>query len=59
MKGVNVLYVSKQMGHKSVDITLSGYARWIPSDDRKEVDRLDNCTAGNQTKPMRNLGFAE
>ena len=32
MKGANVLYVSQQLGHRSVDITLQRYARWLPSD---------------------------
>jgi integrase len=52
MKGANVLYVSNQLGHRSVDITLQRYARWIPSDDRKEVDRLDSGKPNEtHTKP--------
>lgn len=58
MKGVNVLYVSQQMGHKSVDITLKRYARWIPSDERKEVDRHDRTKRNEtQTKPEQHTTF--
>jgi integrase len=35
MKGTNVLYVSSQLGHRSVDITLQRYAQWVHSDNRK------------------------
>lgn len=58
--GVNVLYVGQQMGHKSVDITLSRYARWIPSDERKEVDRLDKTKPNEtQAKPEDGTSFYE
>jgi len=60
MKGVNVLYVSQQMGHKSVDITLKRYARWVPSDERKEVDRLDSRKPNEtQAKPENGTSFYE
>ncbi len=58
MKGVNVLYVSQQMGHKSVDITLKRYARLIPSDVRKEVDKLDRIKPNEtQTKQEQEKSF--
>jgi len=52
MKGANVLYVSQQLGHRSVDITLQNYARWLPSDERMEVDGLDTAQPNEtQAKP--------
>ena len=42
MAGVNVIYVSKQLGHSRVSMTLDIYAHWIPEDaGGRGVDVLD------------------
>jgi integrase len=31
-KGENILWVSKQMGHKDVQVTLKRYTQWVPDE---------------------------
>jgi integrase len=47
MAGVNVVYVSKQLGHSSITLTVDTYTHWIDAAERQEhdslgVDRLDS-----------------
>jgi integrase len=49
MAGVNVVYVSKQLGHSSITLTVDTYTHWIDAAERREheslgVDRLDKQT---------------
>jgi integrase len=55
MGGANLVYVQKQLGHSSIQITVDLYTHWIERSERKtvlEVDRLvgqpeeDGCTPG-------------
>jgi len=55
MGGANLVYVQKQLGHSSIQITVDLYTHWIDRSERKtvlEVDRLvsqpeeDGCTFG-------------
>ena len=55
MGGANLVYVQKQLGHSSIQITVDLYTHWIERSERKtvlEVDRLvsqpeeDGCTFG-------------
>jgi len=39
--GAQLLYVSRQLGHKNATTTLKWYARWIPGTGERWVDRLD------------------
>jgi len=40
-KGVNILYVSKQLGHSDASVTLKVYAKWIPTEgQRQEMNKL-------------------
>jgi hypothetical protein len=39
--GVELLYVSQQLGHHSASFTLTQYAHLLPRDRRGEVNRLD------------------
>ena len=41
-KGGNLKYVSQQMGHSSIDITLDCYSRFIPQGGRSEVNLLES-----------------
>jgi len=50
--GVSVYYVSKQMGHSSIQITIDIYGHFIPSESRRGVDVLD----GAHSKPMKRRG---
>jgi len=47
-EGVNLFYVSKQLGHSSTNITSDIYGHFIPSEFNREVDLLDapapSCT---------------
>ncbi len=63
MSGANVVYVQKQLGHSSIQITVDLYTHWLQRAERKtvlEVDRLavnpeaDGCTPG--CTPIRNEG---
>ena len=44
-KGDNILDVSKQLGHKSIKITLDIYTHWMPGGKKSEVDELDGHKA--------------
>ena len=45
--GAPLLYVSQQLGHRSPDITLKVYARWIPDEGSKRwVELLDSAASG-------------
>ena len=41
--GVELLYVSQQLGHHSPGFTLSQYGHLLPKDRRGEVNRLDQA----------------
>ena len=40
--GVSLFYVSKQLGHSGINITLDIYGHFIPSEGNREVDLLDS-----------------
>jgi integrase len=41
-KGDNIVDVSKQLGHKNIQITLNTYTHWIPMEEyQQQVDELD------------------
>ncbi|MFW2605626.1 tyrosine-type recombinase/integrase [Aliarcobacter butzleri] len=39
-KGVDILWVSKMLGHKDVSITLKVYAKFIKEDDNTRINKL-------------------
>jgi integrase len=39
-KGANILFVSKQLGHSSVQFTLNTYAHLYPSTEKTVIERL-------------------
>jgi hypothetical protein len=42
--GAPLPYLSRQMGHSSITVTVDTYGRWLPNGDRTWVDRLDALT---------------
>jgi integrase len=41
-KGDNIVDVSKQLGHKNIQITLNTYTHWVPMEEyQQQVDELD------------------
>ena len=40
MQGESLVYVSKQLGHSSIKITVDVYCHWIPNADPSAVNRL-------------------
>jgi integrase len=40
-RGVPIAYVSKQLGHSSIQITVDLYGHFIPGADRHHVEGLD------------------
>jgi len=38
--GIDILWVSKMLGHKDISITLEVYAKFIKEDDEKRLDNL-------------------
>lgn len=42
-KRVPLAYVSKQAGHKSLDVTLNVYGHFIPGGGREDINRLDDA----------------
>jgi len=55
-KGDNVVDVSKQLGHKDINITLKTYTHWVPREEyRQQVDELDNLHfSAPYTHPAQN-----
>jgi integrase len=48
--GESPAYVQKQVGHKSMDITINVYGHSMPSGNRAAVDRLDDGSRGQISK---------
>jgi integrase len=40
-QGEPIVYVQKQMGHKSIQVTVDVYGKWEPGGNREAIDRLD------------------
>lgn len=40
-EGVNILWVSKQLGHKNISVTLETYAKFVEEDENKREDNLN------------------
>lgn len=39
--GVSLAYVQRQLGHKSIKLTVDTYGKWLPIGNKTAVDRLD------------------
>jgi len=40
-QGESIVYVQKQLGHASIQITVDTYGKWLPMGNKAAVDRLD------------------
>lgn len=38
-------YITEQLGHSSIQITVDTYGRWLPTGNKELVDRLDRTPA--------------
>lgn len=47
MTGVNPMWVSQQLGHTTMQMTLTRYARWIPDQDAGKQVRVLDAAFGN------------
>ena len=45
-KSVDIVTISKRLGHKSADITLKVYAHLFRTDDREAAAAIDRMLAG-------------
>jgi integrase len=52
-KGDSLAEVSKEMGHRSPDITYKTYYKWLPKESRSNIDELDGHWEEDAT--IRNL----
>ncbi len=46
--GVSIAYVQRQLGHASISLTVDTYGRWLPTDNKAAVDRLDARIKGQR-----------
>ena len=40
-QGESPVYVQRQLGHASIQLTVDTYGRWLPMGNKAAVDRLD------------------
>jgi integrase len=52
-QGANIKYISKQMGHASVQITLDRYGHLLPDTGREEMQKLDRVMDGGASGVTR------
>jgi Site-specific recombinase XerD len=53
-QGANLKYISKQMGHASVQITLDRYGHLLPDTGREEMQKLDRVMDGEASNGISN-----
>jgi integrase len=53
IKGRNILYVSKQLGHSNPTTTLRYYAKWLPDQGESYVDVLDSIENNNASEVVK------
>ena len=42
--GESIVYVSRQLGHKNIQMTVDIYTHWIPSGEERPSDMLDRAS---------------
>jgi integrase len=42
--GVSPVYVQRQLGHASIQLTVDTYGKWLPMENKGAVDRLDKAS---------------
>jgi integrase len=43
-KGTSPVYVQRQLGHASIQLTVDTYGRWLPMGNKAVVDQLDEAS---------------
>jgi len=49
--GASLVYVSKQMGHSTIRITVDVYGHWIPNEKNQVIDILDSGFQARNQQP--------
>jgi len=49
--GVSPVYVKEQLGHTSIQMTVDIYGKWIPGQNREEINCLDVIRSAPYTHP--------
>ncbi len=52
--GASPVYVKEQLGHTSIQMTVDIYGKWIPSQNRDAVNRLDLHQSAPYSHPTKN-----
>ena len=47
-QGESIVYVQRQLGHSSIQLTVDTYGKWLPMGNKAAVDRLDYVTSGSK-----------
>jgi integrase len=47
--GVSPVYVQRQLGHASIQLTVDTYGKWLPMENKGAVDRLDKASGSKWT----------
>ena len=47
-QGESIVYVQRQLGHASIQLTVDTYGKWLPMGNKAAVDRLDDDYAGSK-----------
>ena len=45
-QGESPVYVQRQLGHASIQLTVDTYGKWLPMGNKAAVNRLDDQTGG-------------
>jgi integrase len=45
--GVSPVYVQRQLGHASIQLTVDTYGKWLPLGKKGAVDQLDDAATGH------------
>ena len=51
IKGYSIYYVSRQLGHASIQITVDRYGRWLPATNPGAADDLERTIDGRDVTP--------
>ena len=47
-QGESIVYVQRQLGHASIQLTVDTYGKWLPMGNKAAVDRLDAVASGSK-----------
>jgi integrase len=47
-QGESIVYVQRQLGHASIQLTVDTYGKWLPMGNKAAVDRLDYVISGSK-----------